>query len=150
MSKLTDRISYLQGLAEGLKLSPDKDSHRLILEIVDVLGDVGDAFEALAGAHDELNDYVESMDEDLSDLEDAFYEDEDEDDEEDEDGEDEEGLIQYECPHCGSTVDFDPDDVDFEEDALCPVCGKELFPELPEDAEEEEGDAEDGSDEEDE
>ena len=34
----------------------------------------------------------------------------------------------YECPHCGATVEIDPDEVDFDEDALCPQCGKELFP----------------------
>ena len=43
-----------------------------------------------------------------------------------------EGSIEYECPHCGATVEIDPDEVDFDEDALCPQCGKELFPELPE------------------
>ena len=31
----------------------------------------------------------------------------------------------------------DADDVDFDEECLCPECGKELFPELPDDAEEE-------------
>ena len=29
MSKLTDRISYLQGLAEGMKLNTEKDANRL-------------------------------------------------------------------------------------------------------------------------
>ena len=130
MSKLTDRISYLQGLAEGMKLNTEKDSNRLILEILDVLGEVGDAFEALAEAHGELSDYVESIDEDLADLEADLYDDEDEDLAED-DG-DFEGAIEYECPHCGATVEIDPDEVDFDEDALCPQCGKELFPELPE------------------
>jgi fumarate reductase flavoprotein subunit len=48
MSKLTDKISYLRGLAEGMKLNPDKDSHRLILGILEVLGEVGDSYEALA------------------------------------------------------------------------------------------------------
>ena len=33
--------------------------------------------------------------------------------------------------------DIDADDVDFDEECLCPECGKELFPELPDDAEEE-------------
>ena len=47
MSKLTDKISYLQGLAEGMKLNPEKDSHRLILGILDVLGEVGESFERL-------------------------------------------------------------------------------------------------------
>ena len=78
MSKLTDRISYLQGLAEGMKLNPEKDSNRLILEILDVLGEVGDSFEALAESHGELSDYVESIDEDLADLEADLYDDENE------------------------------------------------------------------------
>ena len=134
MSKLTDKISYLQGLAEGMKLNPEKDSHRLILEILDVLGEVGDAFEALAESHGELSDYVESIDEDLADLEADLYDDEDEELAEDEDGEDFESSIEYECPHCGTVIQLDPDDVDFDDDAKCPECGKELFPELPEGA----------------
>ena len=134
MSKLTDRISYLQGLAEGMKLNPEKDSHRLILEILDVLGEVGDAFEALAESHGELSDYVESIDEDLADLEADLYDDEDEELAEDEDGEDFESSIEYECPHCGTVIQLDPDDVDFDDDAKCPECGKDLFPELPEGA----------------
>ena len=39
MSKLTDKISYLQGLAEGMKLNPEKDSNRLIQGILEVQGD---------------------------------------------------------------------------------------------------------------
>ena len=138
MSKLTDRISYLQGLAEGMKLNPDKDSHRLILGILEVLGEVGDSFEALAESHGELSDYVESIDEDLADLEADLYDDEDEDAAEEEKEEEPfENTIEYECPHCGAMITIDPDDVDFDEDTLCPECGKDLFPELPEGAEEE-------------
>jgi len=136
MSKLTDRISYLQGLAEGMKLNTEKDSNRLILEILDVLGEVGDAFEALAESHGELSDYVESIDEDLADLEADLYDDENEDLAED--GEGEYDSIEYECPHCGATVNIDPEDVDFDEDAKCPQCGGELFPELPEETDPEE------------
>ena len=140
MSKLTERISYLQGLAEGMRLNPDKDSHRLILEILSVLGEVGDSFEALADAHAELSDYVESIDEDLADMEADLYDDEDEDvaeEEGDEEDDFEGSQIEYECPHCGAMVQIDADDVDFDEDTKCPECGKDLFPELPEGAEEE-------------
>ena len=138
MSRLTDRISYLQGLAEGMKLNPEKDSHKLILGILEVLGEVGESFEALAESHSELSDYVESIDEDLADLEADLYDDEDEDLADKEDGDEPfEGMIEYECPHCGATVEIDPDVVDFDEDAKCPQCGKELFPELPDGAEEE-------------
>ena len=143
MSKLTDRISSLQGLAEGMKLNTEKDSNRLIMEILDVLGEVGDSFEALAESHGELSDYVESIDEDLADLEADLYDDDDEELAEDDEDDDFEGsLIEYECPHCGKMVKIDADDVDFDEEALCPECGKELFPELPDGAEEEPEDKE--------
>ena len=142
MSKLTDRISYLQGLAEGMKLNPDKDSHRLIRGILEILGEVGDSFEALAESHAELSDYVESIDEDLADLEADLYDDEDEDVAEDKEGEPFESTIEYECPHCGEMIEIDPDDVDFDEETVCPKCGKDLFPELPDGAEEEPEDEE--------
>ena len=132
MSRLTDRISYLQGLAEGMKLNPSKDSHKLIMGILEVLGEVGDAFEALADSHGELSEYVEAIDEDLADLEANLYDDENENLAKEGNEDDFEDMIEYECPHCGAKVEIDPDKVDFDEDALCPACGKELFPELPE------------------
>ena len=140
MSKLTDKISYLQGLAEGMKLNPEKDANRLILGILEVLGEMGESFEALSEAHGELSDYVESIDEDLADLEADLYDDEDEEyagDDEADDSEDEDdveigGALLYERPHCKETIELDPEELDLEEDHPCPNCGKELFPELPE------------------
>ena len=149
MSKLTDRISYLQGLAEGMKLNPEKDSHRLIAGILEVLGEVGQSFEALAEAHGELSDYVESIDEDLADLEADLYDDDDEEAAEEEDEEEPfESTIEYECPHCGHMITIDPDDVDFDEESLCPECGKDLFPELPDGAEEQDEDEEEADEDE--
>ena len=110
MSRLTDRISYLQGLAEGMKLNPDKDSHKLILGILEVLGEVGESFEALAESHGELSDYVESIDEDLADLEADLYDDEDEELAEEDEDQAFEGVIEYECPHCGASVEIDPEE----------------------------------------
>ncbi len=145
MSKLTDKISYLQGLAEGMKLNPEKDANRLILGILDILGEVGENLEALAESHGELSNYVESIDEDLADLEADLFDDEDEevyseedDPDEEEDGEDTEegGSLLYECPHCRETIELDPEELDLEEDHPCPNCGKELFPELPEETDE--------------
>ena len=143
MSRLSDKISYLQGLAEGLKLNKEDDTNRLLLSMLDTIRELGDAYEALAESHGELSSYVDSIDEDLSDLEDIVYDDEennegDEDEEDDEDDEDEEGpsgaafgssQILYECPHCHTTIEIDPDSPDFDEKALCPACHKELFPE---------------------
>lgn len=142
MSNLTDRISYLKGMAAGMKLNMEKDSNQLILEILNVMGEMAEEIADLTDAQNDLNEYVESIDDDLTDLEEAILgEDEmdDEDDEEESDDEDdneelsEDDLISYTCPHCGFEIEFHASDVDFDEDYLCPACQKPIFPELDED-----------------
>ncbi len=141
MSKLTDRISYLKGMAAGMKLNMDKDSNKLMLEMLTVMGEMAEEMAAMTEAHNDLNEYVESIDDDLAELEETLFgedemdsEDEDfaEGDEEDE-GEGEDDLIVYACPHCGHEIEFHASDVDFDEDYLCPECQKPIFPELGED-----------------
>lgn len=138
MSKLTDRISYLKGMAAGMKLNMDKDSNKLMLEMLTVMGEMAEEMAAMTEAHNDLNEYVESIDDDLAELEESLFgeenmdgEDIDGEDDEDEDGEND--LIVYACPHCGTEIEFQANDVDFDEDYLCPECHKPIFPELGED-----------------
>ena len=138
MSKLTDRISFLKGMAAGMKLNMDKDSNKLMLEMLTVMGEIAEEMAAMTEAHNDLNEYVESIDDDLAELEESLFgeenmdgEDIDGEDDEDEDGEDD--LIVYACPHCGTEIEFQANDVDFDEDYLCPECHKPIFPELGED-----------------
>lgn len=139
MSKLTDRISYLKGMAAGMKLNMDKDANKLMLEMLTVMGEMAEEMEDMADLHNDLNEYVESIDDDLADLEETLFGDEedlegDEDEEADEDdAEDDDDLILYACPHCGHEIEFHASDVDFDEDFLCPACQKPIFPELDED-----------------
>ena len=141
MSKLTDRISYLKGMAAGMKLNMDKHSNKLMLEMLTVMGEMAEEMAAMTEAHNDLNEYVESIDDDLAELEETLFgedemdgEDEDfaEGDEEDED-EGEDDLIVYACPNCGHEIEFHASDVDFDEDYLCPEFQKPFFPELSED-----------------
>lgn len=141
MSKLTDRISYLKGMAAGMKLNMDKDNNKLMLEMLTVMGEMADEMAAMTEAHNDLNEYVESIDDDLAELEETLFGEDEmdaedaeidgEDDDEDEFGEDD--LIIYACPHCGHEIEFHATDVDFDEDYLCPECQKPIFPELSED-----------------
>jgi len=142
MSKLTDKASYLKGLADGMKLNTDKDANKLLLEMLSLVGDMADEMQAMADAHDELNEYVESIDDDLADLEETLFGDDDDDDECDCDDDDcdccddeDDEMISYACPECGHELEFRADDVDFDEDYLCPACGKPVFPEVEEDEE---------------
>ena len=138
MSNLTDRVSYLKGLAEGLKLDTEKNEGKLIEKILELLADLAAEVEILRNDHEDLNEYVESIDSDLSDLEDVLY-DEDEDDgdegEEDDDEDEDDSLVEYTCPHCGEEMTFEVDSFDFDEDYLCPNCHQPLFPEAPDEEE---------------
>lgn len=154
MSNISDRVSYVKGLAEGLALDTSTNEGKILSKILDVLADMAKENAELRKDFDELNEYVESIDDDLSEMEDALYGDEDEDececgcghchhddddDEEDEEKDDEDDrVVEYVCPHCGEEMTFEVDNFDFDEDYLCPNCHQQLFPE----EEEEDGDDE--------
>ena len=131
MSNLSDRVSYLKGLAEGLKLDTEKNEGKLIDKMLELLSDMAAEMDELRADHDDLSDFVESIDEDMADLEDAVYgEEEDGEGESEEDGENG-NLVEYTCPHCGEEMTFEVDSFDFDEDYLCPNCHQPLFPETP-------------------
>ena len=148
MSQITDRAAYLKGLAEGLGVNTDSKEGKLLLALVDAYALVAEKMEQSEEAHKELEEYVEDIDEDLSEMENALFGDEedeecscghhhhldDEDDEEDDDEDEDDGddgLIEYDCPNCGTSIYFDETAFDLEEEHLCPNCGKPVFGEVP-------------------
>lgn len=151
MSNLSEKVAFLKGLAEGMKLSEDTSEHKLLLKLIETLEEVAQELDDIRDDLEDLNDYVEEIDEDLEDIEDLLGDD----DEEDEDGcafcgghDDEEddlegSVVEYECPHCGYMTRFDVADFDLEEDYRCPSCHQPLFPETEEEEDDDEDDAED-------
>ena len=136
MSSLSDRVSYVKGLAEGLKLDTDKNEGKLIEKILELLSELTEEVESLRQDHEDLNEYMEAIDSDLSDLEDAFYgDDEDDPDDGDDSDGDDDNVVEYTCPHCGEEMTFEVDSFDFDEDYLCPNCHQPLFPETPDEEE---------------
>lgn len=135
MSNINDRVAYLKGLAEGMKLSDETNEGKLLLKMLDVLEGMAEEITTLRADHDELDEYVESIDDDLADMEEYLFDDDDEDYEDDDDEDEDDQMVVYNCPHCGNEVTFEVDGFDFEEDNLCPNCGKPLFPSDGEDEE---------------
>lgn len=128
MSSLSDRVAYLKGLAEGMEIGEESKVGKMILAIIDTLGETADAIQQLVDEHEELDEYVESIDDDLAEIEEALFDDDDDDDEDDDDDD----LIECECPHCSNTIYFDAESFDLAEDHKCPNCGKPLFDEVTE------------------
>lgn len=120
MKYLYEEVAYLKGLAEGLEISEETKEGKIINKIVDVLESFADAIVELEEEQIELIDYVESIDEDLSDIEDDIYEEEDDDDEDDDE---EYNYIEMECPNCNDFVEIDEDLLYNEDlDIVCPNC----------------------------
>ena len=128
MSKISDRVSYLQGLAEGMELDGESKTGRLLKAVIDVLGDVAKELQRLEDEQNDLDEYVGSIDDDLAEVEEAVFDDDEEEEEGGEEDEDDE-LIECECPHCGNTIYFDAEAFDLVDDHNCPECGKPLFDE---------------------
>ena len=131
MSKMGEKVAYLKGLAEGMRLDAESDQGKLLLAMIDAMEAFASEHEDTCAQLDELQQYVEEIDSDVSDLEEALFseddEDEDDADEDDEDDEDGDGMIEYECPHCGTVVFFDEEAFDMEEKHLCPNCHRSIF-----------------------
>ena len=98
MSNLTDHVSYIKGLAEGMKLDTSTNEGMMISKMLEVMAEMAQENAQLRKDLDELNEYVESIDDDLAEMEEALFGDEDEDDE---DGD------SCSCGHCHGHHDDD-------------------------------------------
>lgn len=124
---ISEKISYIKGLAEGLALEGDTKEGKVLLAIIDLLDDMVDEIDAIDEACAEIGEQLDAVDEDLSLLEDDFYYDEDEDDE-DYDDEDEyfdDDVYEVQCPNCEDIIYLDESMLE-EEEMVCPNCGTHL------------------------
>lgn len=148
MSNLVEKLGYIHGMMDGLKLNRDDDTVKLLSMIVDVLGSVSASITELENDQQELNDYVESIDDDLTELEEQHRDDalsgsDDEDDEYD--------ILNDEVPARRqkgklSVLRADDDEADDDDDediedaeteffigCVCPACGKFFSVKNPDD-----------------
>jgi len=123
---LKARVSYLKGYTEGIDLGDESKEQKILQRIIDLLEDMADEIEHLRVDYEELFEYTEAIDDDLSEIEEDFYEDEEED--EDEFDEYEDGFS-IECPNCREIVVFDENilDQDSSIEVTCPGCGEAVL-----------------------
>lgn len=100
MSYISERVAFIKGLAEGMKMDDSTNEGKLLNAIIDVLDDISLAIEDIEEIQDEMSEQVDGIDEDLAELEKVVYEDEDLEFEE------------VECPYCGEIIEVDLDMID--------------------------------------
>ena len=124
---LSEKSAYLKGLMEGMNVDTESNEGKLFAAVVDVLDEIALEVEDLTDEVMELGDGLDVISDDLGDVEDIVYDDEDEDDYEDEedDEDDEEECYATTCPECEEEIFFD-DSVLEDGKVECPNCGATL------------------------
>jgi len=121
---ISEKISYIKGLAEGLALDTETKEGKVLAAIIDLLEDMVDEIDAIDEACAEIGEQLDAVDEDLALIEDEFYADEEDEDDEDEYYDDEE-VYEVECPNCNDIIYLDESMLE-EEEMICPGCGTRL------------------------
>ena len=119
---ISERVSYIKGLAEGLGLDDTTKEGKVIGAIIELLSDMTDEIDAIDETCAELGEQLDAVDEDLSAIEEDFYDDEDYyDDDEEIDGD----VYEVECPECHDIIYLDESMLE-DEEMNCPNCGTRL------------------------
>jgi len=116
MSYISERVAFIKGLAEGMKIDDTTNEGKLLTAIIDVLDDIALAIEDVEEIQDEMSEQVDGIDEDLAELEKTVYEQEDD--------------IEFEeiqCPYCGEEIEVDLELIDEDAEAIeCPHCHQKI------------------------
>ena len=122
MGYLSERISYIRGLADGLELGEDSKEAKVISAMIELLDDMAFSVEELEEQQDLINDDLDEMDEIVGELEDYVYGDDC-----DCDCCDEMEFEDVTCPSCGAEIELDDDMIS--DDCTyftCPACHEKI------------------------
>ncbi|GAA0723802.1 hypothetical protein GCM10008905_16870 [Clostridium malenominatum] len=119
MSSISSKVSYLNGLVDGLGLEEGSKEGRIIKEIVVILQSISEEIDEIKDAQKDMQEYIDVLDEDLTNIEDELYD-------EDDSYEDIEDFIDMTCDSCGETIYVDSNILENRHNIACPNCHKEI------------------------
>ena len=123
---ILEKVAYLKGLAEGLGLDTEKREGKLLSVIIDVLEDMAMEIRDMQEDQADLEECLDAVSDDLSEVESYLYEEEDEDEDDGADEEDgDEPVYETTCPNCEEEIFFD-EDILADGCVECPNCGEKL------------------------
>ena len=122
---ISEKVAYLKGLAEGLNLDVEKSKEgKLISVMIGILEEVGLSLEDLDENTTALGEELDAVSDDLADVEEIVYGD-DEDEDECGCGCEDEDFFGVECPNCGEDLEIDESVLETGS-VECPNCGEKF------------------------
>lgn len=120
MSKISEKVAYLDGLMEGLDLE-DVKLKKLFTAVIDALDEIAEEISDHEDAIAEIDESLDEVYDAMDDYDEIIFGEDDEDEEEEDDD-----FFEVVCPNCGETVYFDEDMLDNPEGLLCPNCNETI------------------------
>lgn len=116
MAELTNKASYLKGLADGMKLDKEKNEGRLIGEIIDFLSAISEKIELIDDEQGFIADKIDEMEEVIDIIGESVYGDDECDCDDD---------LCVTCENCGEQFEVTDEDL-MDGRVNCPSCGQEI------------------------
>ena len=123
--KLTEKIAYMKGLLDGMELDGSTKEGKAILQMAEVMEEMGVYIDDLQSQVDELTELCDLLDKDLGEVETDLYCDDDDVEFGDDDDEDDDFALGEVLPADYDDFSYDDDDEDFDEVQYvvnCPSC----------------------------
>ncbi len=119
---LTEKVSYLKGLMEGLSIDENSPEGKIFAAMFDLLDDMALTVTELEGSVTEMEELVDIIDEDLGAVEEELFDDDI----------DDEDYYELDCPNCGELICMDTE-LAKEGEVECPACGEKIEFDLEDD-----------------
>ena len=137
---ILEKVAYLKGLADGLVLDSDSKEGKLMLVIIDTISDMAEEIAGLGDNALNLGEEIDALSEDLADVEEYLFDNDDDSDfydfgydDDDDDDDDDFGCDLcagdfypdvIECPACGADIELDP--IILTAGSVVCVCGETI------------------------
>lgn len=131
MSRISEKVAYLDGLLEGMNVKDDKYA-KLFTAIVDTLDLIAEEVSDHEDILDDLEDSVDEIFENLDEYDEILFDEDEDEAEEDFDDDFEDDFYEVICPNCGETIYFDEDMLDQPDGLICPNCNEPIELRIPE------------------
>ena len=122
MGYLSERVSYLRGVADGLKINEETSEGKLLKLIIDVIDDIAVSVEDAEDTQNEILDAVDEIGDRLDEAEGCIYK-----EQKMQTPDEELEYAELECPNCGAEIELDRAVIEEDRNVLvCPNCKEEI------------------------
>ncbi|HIT78816.1 MAG TPA: zinc ribbon domain-containing protein [Candidatus Faecivivens stercorigallinarum] len=123
--ELMEKVAYLKGMVDMAEFDPASKETKVLRALIDAVDEMAQTVAELVEANSQMCEVIESLDEDLTEVENDLYGEDEKDYDDDEDEDDEEDIYEVTCPSCGEVFEVDEAMLD-EGEINCPACGELL------------------------